>query len=220
MVKANKKPTSGKADDERQTVLDYLRKTNRPYSVTDIFNNLHGVVGKTQVQKVLNQLAEAKEVQQKLYGKQSVYVITQDQFETPSSEELENMDQQIEKLNTQISEVKELNNQSKAALNSLNSSLTTEQIHARLAELAAENQGYEERLTVLRSGARKISVEDKQRIDTEYDAAVKIYKSRKRLFNDIFNAITENMESSPKTFRENIGVEEDPEDIMNLLLLS
>ena len=38
---------------------------------------LNGVVGKAQVQKVLNQLAETKEVQQKLYGKQSVYVITQ-----------------------------------------------------------------------------------------------------------------------------------------------
>ncbi|CAJ0825164.1 4619_t:CDS:2 [Entrophospora sp. SA101] len=58
-------------------VMEYLRKQNRPYSATDVINNLRGAVTKTVAQKVLNSLVEKNEVNCKPYGKQSVYCIKQ-----------------------------------------------------------------------------------------------------------------------------------------------
>jgi 26S proteasome regulatory subunit, ATPase 3, interacting protein len=52
-------------------VLSYLRKTNRPYSATDITNNLHNAVTKTSLQKILQQLVEAGTVYCKTQGTSS-----------------------------------------------------------------------------------------------------------------------------------------------------
>ncbi len=69
------KPTAAKGDDGKSTrsfratlliiyyiaqdiVMVYLKKQNRPYSATDLFNNLNGAVGKANVQKVLTQMQE------------------------------------------------------------------------------------------------------------------------------------------------------------------
>jgi hypothetical protein len=49
-------------------VLSYLHKTNRPYSATDIANNLHNAVTKTVLQKILQQLVEAGDVHCKTQG--------------------------------------------------------------------------------------------------------------------------------------------------------
>lgn len=43
----------------------------------DIFNNLHGAVGKTAVVKLLASLAERGEITVKAFGKQLVYVARQ-----------------------------------------------------------------------------------------------------------------------------------------------
>jgi 26S proteasome regulatory subunit (ATPase 3-interacting protein) len=75
-------------------VLNYLKAQNRPYgastcmwlsasfdanrsALADIFNNLHGAVGKTMVPKVLASLAERGEITGKAWGKQLVYVARQ-----------------------------------------------------------------------------------------------------------------------------------------------
>lgn len=49
-------------------VLSYLRKQNRPYSATDIVNNLHNAVTKSVAQKVLQQLVEIGNVFCKTQG--------------------------------------------------------------------------------------------------------------------------------------------------------
>lgn len=46
-------------------------------NLADLFNNLHGKVGKTALVKVLTQLVDKQQVMSKLYGKQTVYVISQ-----------------------------------------------------------------------------------------------------------------------------------------------
>jgi len=52
-------------------VLSYLRKQNRPYSATDITNNLHNAVTKSTAQKILQQLVEAGGVSCKTQGQNS-----------------------------------------------------------------------------------------------------------------------------------------------------
>lgn len=69
--------TVKKGNDEHEIILSYLKNQNRPYSATDIFNNLHGEVGKTAVTKILTQMQENGTIHGKLYGKQWVYVCKQ-----------------------------------------------------------------------------------------------------------------------------------------------
>jgi 26S proteasome regulatory subunit, ATPase 3, interacting protein len=104
-------------------ILEYLRQQNRPYSasncliclidkdyidfIDDIVSNLHQAVSKIVTQKVLDQLVAEGEVTEKAYGKQTVYVIRQDSTSAPSQEELDSMDDQINKLKNVLSEQKE-----------------------------------------------------------------------------------------------------------------
>lgn len=56
---------------------------------------MHGAVGKTALTKVLQNLVDREEVSTKAYGKQSVFVVRQDNLPTPSSAELDSFDEQL-----------------------------------------------------------------------------------------------------------------------------
>ena len=49
-----------------EKVLSYLTSQNRPYSVNDIFLNLHKEVGKSAVQKALDLLVADEKVREKV----------------------------------------------------------------------------------------------------------------------------------------------------------
>jgi 26S proteasome regulatory subunit (ATPase 3-interacting protein) len=51
------KPTTAKASaiEAEKIAVEYLKKQNRPYNSTDIFNNLKGAVSKTALLKVVHQ---------------------------------------------------------------------------------------------------------------------------------------------------------------------
>lgn len=206
MAKAKKAP---KADDPESVILDYLRKTNRPYSATDITNNLHGAIAKTAVQKTLAALHEKNQIAGKAYGKQWVYVAKQDELEVPSQEELSKMDETIEQLKRNISELKDANKDLSSKLNGLTTQLTNEKIQERLKELATENASYEERLTTLRSGTRIITQDERKRVDELFENNRKLWAKRKRMFNEIFGAITEHMPGKPSELMDELGVETD-----------
>lgn len=61
----------------------------------DIFQNLHGQIGKTGLVKVLNQLAADGSISLKTYGKQQVFVARQDEKDLPSEEEIDRIDADI-----------------------------------------------------------------------------------------------------------------------------
>ncbi|KTW27722.1 hypothetical protein T552_02162 [Pneumocystis carinii B80] len=194
MVKS--KTQSNKRDDEA-LVLDYLRKTNRPYSATDICLNLHNAVSKTALAKILTTLSERGDIRCKTYGKQSVYVIDQEQFENPSSEELSVMDARIEELRKQITETQEKNKQMKQALQSLLVQKTTAELQSLSKDLDQRISTLNTRLNSLQSGtARLISSEEKDAIQKNYENMRKLWKDRKTLFSNLWDAISEG-ESSP-----------------------
>ncbi|KAF0552904.1 putative hop2 protein [Gigaspora margarita] len=196
-----------------QKVLDYLRKQNRPYSATDISNNLHGAVTKVIAQKVLTSLVDKGEVVCKPYGKQSVYVISQEQFESPSPDELNNMDVEIEDLKKEVNDYKERNKQLQSALSGLTNSLTNEQIEEKLKTLAEKNNRNEERLQELKSGTKSVSVEDKNRIEALYAKNRKLWRQRKRMFDEILAQIADATEKKTRELTEDLGIETDPDEL-------
>ena len=61
-------------------LLSYLRRGNRPYSALQVFENLHGAVGKSVVPAVLDRLAESGQACAKSFGKFKLYWAEQSQF--------------------------------------------------------------------------------------------------------------------------------------------
>ncbi|RIA90215.1 putative hop2 protein [Glomus cerebriforme] len=180
----------------------------------DISNNLHGAVTKTVAQKVLNTLAEKSEVHHKVYGKQIVYVINQEQFESPSQEELNDMDSKIEELKKEVDEYKEKNRQLTSELTALNNSLTNEQCEERIKVLTEQNRKYEERLEELQSGTKQFSVDDAKRIDEKFENSRKFWRQRKKMFDQIVSTILEAIDMNKKVFEdEELCIERDPIDI-------
>ena len=58
-------------------ILDHLAQANRPYSAQDVLTNLNGQLGKTEIVNTLDELAAQKKINEKLYGKQKVYMTIQ-----------------------------------------------------------------------------------------------------------------------------------------------
>ncbi|KAI9138512.1 Tat binding protein 1-interacting protein-domain-containing protein [Paraphysoderma sedebokerense] len=204
-----KKVATAKGDEAEQLILSYLRKQNRPYSAVDVFNNLHGAVGKSNVPKILNTLAERNEITAKQFNKTIVYVANQDDLPTPSPEELDRMDKEINSLKEDVMKLKEETAGLQSTFNTLKNALTDEEIEARLAELAEENAKYDARLQKLREGGRVISVEDKKRIEQDFEKMRKAWVTRKRKCKEILDTMLEHNPMKPSQFMEELGIETD-----------
>ncbi|KAM3589627.1 hypothetical protein VKS41_000485 [Umbelopsis sp. WA50703] len=81
-----------------------------------------------------------------------------------------------------------------------------------------QNHEAAQRLALLQSQNGQISIEDKQRIEKEYDNNIKLWKSRKKLFNEIFKTVTEHLPGKLSDFKEEIGIEEDPQSLESVLV--
>ncbi|KAI8818713.1 Tat binding protein 1-interacting protein [Fimicolochytrium jonesii] len=209
--KEEKKAAPVKGDEASDIVMKYLRKQNRPYSAVDVFNNLSGAVGKTNVVKALTTMVEEQQIHGKLFGKQWVYVAKQDEFEVPSKEELDSMDVKIAELKERVFIARDEIKQAQAELSTISSSLTTDQIEAKLKAVEAENESYESRLSTLRSGAAvsNMSVEDRAKLDRDLDTMRKHWRIRKRMFNEMWGTVTESIQGNLAEFRETVGIETD-----------
>ncbi|KAI8143265.1 Tat binding protein 1-interacting protein-domain-containing protein [Fennellomyces sp. T-0311] len=202
-----KKSTSGEDD---KAVLDYLRKVNRPYSATDIFNNLHAKYPKPGIVKALERLTDQQVIVTKTYGKTNIYTAKQSTDDLPSSEEQSAMEKQMESLSKELETLKRENQELSRNLHALKSSPTNDELDKLIATLAQENETHRSRLDKLKSGTTLITAEEKTNIDKEYDTMRKEWRTRRKLFREIFNTVTEHMPGQPKAFKEELGIEEDP----------
>ncbi|KJE95582.1 hypothetical protein CAOG_006022 [Capsaspora owczarzaki ATCC 30864] len=184
MVKATTK--KGAVDNDESVILDYLNKQNRPYSAIDIFNNLHGAVGKTAVTKALASLTAGEKIIEKEYGKQHVYCPRQDQFEIPDEAELDQLDQTIDELRDQLREEN---------VKVSGASMKTVDIIARVAALRTKNAANMERLEKLKTGTKLVSSAEIARVKKNYTTAHTAWRSRKKM---CMNVIDQVMESYPK----------------------
>nr|QIC49961.1 pairing protein 2 [Actinia equina] len=203
----SKKKESG----TEEAVLSYLTKNNRPYSAVDIFTNLHKEFGKTAVQKSLENLATQGKIKEKLYGKQKVYAPLQDHFGDYNENEIKTLDDQINKLQAKLKTLQETYKSNESDLRKLNDSLTTEEATEKLAELVKKIEGYEKRLTKIKSAENHVTPKEKDAIYKNHKTAVTLWRKRKRMCTDIINSILEGYPKPKKQLIEDVGLETDEE---------
>ncbi|XP_059055714.1 homologous-pairing protein 2 homolog [Achroia grisella] len=191
-----------------EAVLKYLTDTNRPYSCADVTTNLRGAYTKTAVQKALDSLSEAGKIRCKLYGKQKVYVAIQlDTIDGDS--DIEDYDNQLKNLTQSIADRTNALKMAETNLKSLTSAPTTESAITEIDEIKKRLEKHEMKLNNLRSSTEIISADEKNKILNEFDTFFREYRKRKRISNDMIEAILEGYPKSKKTFLEEFCIETD-----------
>uniref|UniRef100_A0A3P8TI13 PSMC3 interacting protein n=1 Tax=Amphiprion percula TaxID=161767 RepID=A0A3P8TI13_AMPPE len=117
------------------------------------------------------------------------------QFKDVNDADLKAMDSQISELSAEVQSLTQTCRQLDAELKELNSSLTTEEMVARLEKI--------------KSATNHVTPEEKEKVYKERDVYVKEWRKRKRLASDMINAILEGYPKSKKEFLDEAGVETD-----------
>ncbi|XP_074659222.1 homologous-pairing protein 2 homolog [Tubulanus polymorphus] len=203
--------SKGKEASATKAVLEYLIRQNRPYSAIDIFSNLHKEYGKTQVVKSCEQLTQEGKVREKLYGKQKVYVVDQSQFADVDDAEIKKMDQEIVEMSSNLRDYHDACKKMDSELKSLSSAIGTEEAIAQCKQLEQQINSKETKLKVIKDSGDLVTPEEREEVMTQRANYVKIWKKRKRLANDILNAILEGYPKTKKQLYEEIGIETDEE---------
>lgn len=186
MPPAKKKAVASPSTTAESTILAYLQEKNRPYSINDLVLNLHNKHTKAVIQKTISTLVTKKHVTEKVYGKQTVYVASQDNVEVPTPEELDEMDSTLASLK---SEQELLSNQHKelsSELQSLMARPTLSMLLERMETLNLETESMTQRLIKFtsaqpESGSLLIDVAERRALDAMHTLLLKQEKQRQRL---------------------------------------
>ncbi|KAK8376660.1 hypothetical protein O3P69_009936 [Scylla paramamosain] len=182
-----------------EKVRRYMEQQNRPYSVNDVFMNLHKEVGKTAVQKALDQLTAEGSVREKTYGKQKVYVFSQDQFPPLDESQLQEMDRKAAELSATLKEKEKQLCETETQLRQL---IKATQIEEEVSRL-------QQKLSDLTENRVLVSKEERDKVVKESDAMTRQWRKRRRMAMDILDAILEGYPHPKAQLYEEIGIETD-----------
>lgn len=197
-----------------EAVHKYLKLQNRPYSANDIAANLHKEFGKAAIQKALDQLVHDAKIKEKVYGKQKVYCVIQEQESNTeqTQEEMQGMEEKIGTLQQSLNKNDEQIKSLESELKGYKSSLTTEEARIEKERLTIELDKLEEKLKVLSENAALISPLSKKKTEEEHEKYMKQYRKRKRICMEVINSILEGYPKKKKDLLEEVGLETD-EDV-------
>jgi 26S proteasome regulatory subunit (ATPase 3-interacting protein) len=88
-------------------------------------------------------------------------------------------------------------------------SKTDDELEKEIKEIQEKVSTLENRLKELENGQVQVSQELKIKVDEDLDKMNGYWKSRKKIFKNIWDTITENLPGSKKEFMEELGIEED-----------
>ncbi|XP_037093160.1 homologous-pairing protein 2 homolog isoform X1 [Pollicipes pollicipes] len=197
------------SDKTTSGIFKYLFDQNRPYSVTDIHMNLHKEYGKTAIQKSLDTLVEERKVLEKVYGKQKVYVVNQELHPKVEESELRSMDARIAQLTSELTGEGLALREAEGKLKALASSLTSAQAKQALVECEDDIREKTEKLSQLKKSSGNVTADDRRRVQDQHRKSLGEWRKRKRITNDIVDAIMEGYPKKKKDLYEEVGLETD-----------
>ncbi|XP_046401834.1 homologous-pairing protein 2 homolog isoform X2 [Ischnura elegans] len=199
--------------DSKKAVLKYLKDQNRPYSLNDIFMNMHKEQGKTAIQKALDNLVVDGVVIEKTYGKQKVYAYNQkNERDNSVSDGVVDVDSEVQAVTEELAKTEKHLREADRILSELNSSLTTDDAKKELVRISKELDEMREELDALKSGKEIIPPSVCEEIIASHKKMVATWKKRKHQCMQMVSAVTENLPQNRKDFMSELGMETD-EDV-------
>ncbi|KAI0790056.1 TBPIP-domain-containing protein [Abortiporus biennis] len=198
-----------KGQEAEDTVLQYIKRMNRPFGAVDVSANLKGAVPKTATQKILIALAEKGELVQKIYGKTTFFVANQANLEDMPAEKLATLEAEQKAIDEEnkvlIADVKAATTE----LAKIKSSPTNAELASAIAETEASVSIYL-RLEPLRSGTTLVSAEDLGQIETEWTKWRSEWIRRRKIFSTFWALVTDALSPQDATsLAEDLGIEFD-----------
>jgi hypothetical protein len=83
---ASKPKATDAPKDDRTVLMQYLEAQNRPYSVIQLHDNLHGAIKKERLSVLVEKLTDTGAISCKEFGKSKIYYALQKEGEVPQDE--------------------------------------------------------------------------------------------------------------------------------------
>lgn len=197
-----------------EEILKFMQNQNRPFSANDVLQNVGKEHGKSAVQKALDQLVKRNKLFEKLYGKQTIYCVTQENINTANiDEDLKSIDREINEITINLKATEDEIQKNMGELISLRKKMTLTEARNNVNDLKKEIENLKDKLNECADSAvESISNEEKLKVTKEYEMYVKEYRKRKRMCKEVLDAILEGYPKSKKHLFEEIGIETD-EDV-------
>jgi len=209
------KAVGGKPED---VVVGYLCEQNRPYSAIQIFDNLHRVVKKAHVQKILDDLSSdhgpscTTKLACKSWKKSKVYWANQNLLPEANNTELDNMDSKIQELTAQLAEAEAKARSAESELASLGQEPTNAEADDKITSLEAEVSKKQAKLDSMGDDSKLVSKADMAAKQQKYNKYFLEWRKRRKAVMDMVNTFCENCGKKPVKVMSEIGVETD-EDV-------
>ncbi|KAF9220422.1 TBPIP-domain-containing protein [Gyrodon lividus] len=206
-----------KGKEAEDTILQYMKRMNRPFGAVDISANLKGAVPKSTTAKVLVALAEKGAIIQKTYGKTNFYVVNQSNIDTLPANDLAALEAECKAVtegnNSVVADVKNLT----AELGKLKSTPTDAELDVQIEAANQTISRLLERLAPLRNGTPLISTEDLEQIDAEWVKWRLEWVHRRTIFTSFWQLATDALPPQDATaLAEDLGIEFDTPEHMAL----
>lgn len=195
---------------DKQTVYKYMSTANRPFTSNDVFTGVQRQgVGKSAVDKALDQLVKDNKVFMKLNGKQKIYCVVQPDSTAEDQKETQAIDEELMKTNEALREVERKYKQSEIEVKTILGTCSTEEAKRKVAEMEEIVSGLRSQLAQLSEQSGNVSEKERGLVKKDYEKITKEYRKRKRTCTEILDSILENCPKPKKALFEEIGIETD-----------
>lgn len=200
------KKTTQKAEEDvhLENVRNYVVSVNRPFAISDVVLKFKNEVGKTQLQRILNQLVEEKSIYTKGYGKTPIYCAVQDQVEIPPTL-LEELDKAIETGKGEVSRLRGENEKAARTLTTLGEYPRDEVLRTEIENIKSEIKTKKGRLQG--TGDSKITETEMKSVESEIKKTEKEMKKRRTTLKTIIDSLCEGTGMTKKDLSTEIGIE-------------
>ena len=193
-------PKNATESEVKALILNYMNDNNRPYSVIQLFENLHQCIPKPKMQQFLDKMVESGQICEKIFNKSKIYFPKQEDAPI-SSEELQEADNKIveltEAVNIKKASIQEMQIEMKGYMSTVTPEFALEQIKVMEPELLAKQN----KLASFGEKANQPVIDSDQLNDLylKYASTFKEWKKRKcACLEMVDSAISETKHKVPK----------------------
>lgn len=197
---------------DKDMVRKFMTTANRPFSSNDVFSIFQKQgVGKSAVEKALEQLVKDNVLYMKLNGKQKVYCVVQPETTEQDQIEIRSMHEELLQINLVLREVERKYKESESHVKTLRNTCSAAEAKLKVVEMEKTVAELRSKLDCIKPKDTGVVVSEKDRelVRKNYEKYTKEYRKRKRMCTNILDSILENCPKTKKALYEEIGIETD-----------
>ncbi|XP_061390568.1 uncharacterized protein LOC133325885 [Musca vetustissima] len=197
-----------------KVVQEFMLKANRPYAINDVVDGCGKDLGKAAVQKSLDSLVDKEILAMKMYGKNKIYFPKQNNNIGELKKDVMMAKQKLAQARQVLKSKENQLSEMQIKLRSLSKIKTLAQLEEEKENLMDDIRNINEKLRHYEAQEKetKLSSQDVKKIETKYSNVSTAYRKRKRICNDMLDAILEGYPKTKKALISDIGLETD-EDV-------